>query len=255
MSGPNVSPTDALLRDISEFGLWQQAAELALAGYAVVPGVLSLSETSSLRSRAIELLTSAAAADDLTRRRVSNLLRLDEAFLTVLGDARVNTLVAAVLGDGAVLSSLQLQAVPVGAPSDPGPGGRPFGLSPTGGAPWYATATCCLNDWRQGRGTVEVVPGSHLVPPPAPLDATEAHAVECTAGSVIVANGNLWRRLGSYDGRGSLPSVGVVAVHCRDFVTPRESYPELLARLEAEENPIAAQLGAGRTRPVPPWGT
>jgi hypothetical protein len=254
MTTHELSPTVALLRDVAELDLWQHAAELALAGYAVVPGVLSLSETSSLRSRAMDLLRSSTVGADSHGRRVGNLLHLDEVFLRVLGDDRVSTLLAVVLGDGAVLSSIQIHATAAGATADPGPVDDPFGLRSTGGQALYATAICCLNDWRQGHGTVQFVPGSHLVTSRSGWDAANPMSVDCPAGSVIVANGNLWRRFGPYDGIGSLPSIGVVAVHCRDFIAPREAYADLAARLDADDNPVAALLGVRSTRSVPPGG-
>lgn len=219
--------TRTLLRDIADLELWQPATSLALAGYAVVPDVLAESEVLSLRRRAMELNDRLATAGLSIDDRAGDLLDLGPALRRFVGDERVNTLLRVVLGDGFALSSIRVSSIRPGAPTAQGPLGDPLALPWLGGQALSASATCCLNDWRAERGTVQLIPGSHLVPPRLACEQSDVVSVECPAGSVLVVNGNTWRRSGPYGGGGTLPSLGLVAVHCCSFVSPRASYPAI----------------------------
>ncbi len=247
MTGFDPAPAKGLLDLVAEFDLWQQVGELAIAGYTVLPEVLSHEETAGLRSLACDLLTGPVALQDPCGHRVWNLLKHNRTFLRLLEDDRVNVLLTVLLGEGAVLSSMHINAITPGAAAQECHVDTPFVPGPLPATALLANTIWCLNTWREGQGATEACPGSHLVRSPAPDADASMVPIECPAGSVIITNGAVWHRSGAYDQQGVLPRIGVLALYCRSFVVTQERYDTVAAQVDDAR--LAARLG--RRSPYP----
>ena len=254
MTSYDPEPATDLLHRIDTLRLHGHVTDLAIAGYTVLADVLSPTETTRFRARSVELLTGAAAVDDPCGRRVWNLLRHDALFTSLLTNPQVEALLTYLVGRHARLSSLHINTVDPGAPAQDIHHDTPFVPPPLPPHPLVANTIWCLDDWQPGHGATEALPGSHLAatyPPAGPIALT---TIECPAGSVIVTNGNLWHRSGAHPVATGASRIGILALHCRRYVTPQETYTDI-AEAIANGNPqLATRLGADAPYPFGPSG-
>ena len=254
MTSYDPEPAADLLERVGRLQLHRHVTELAIAGHTVLPDILTTTETTRLRARAVELLTSSAAVHDPCGRRVWNLLRHDSQFTRLLTDPQVEALLTYLVGRHALLSSLHINAVDPGAPAQDVHHDTPFVPAPLPQHPLVANTIWCLDDWQPRHGATEVLSGSHLAATHPPADPTGLTAVECPAGSVIVTNGNLWHRSGAHADRTGTSRIGILALYCRRYVTPQETYTDIAATLANGNALLAARLGVDAPYPFGPSG-
>ena len=171
-------------------------------GYAPLPGVLSASQVTAIRTRLAELL--AAEGDqagievhqEAGADRLADLINKGPMFDVCFTDPRVLACIAHVLGDFK-LFSLNFRA------ARPGHGRQPLHADFGGPAPTEGYQVCnsiwLLDDFTADNGATRVVPGSHrysrpareALPDPAAPHPSEVRLI-APAGTVVVFNSHLW---------------------------------------------------------------
>lgn len=189
-----------LARRIEAFDLARNITELEFSGYTVVRDVAPPEFFADLRQAILDVNQASRAKHNDGDRRglfsstVKNTLTKGRIFEQTALNAKVNTLMAYLLGDGYVLNTQSATIVSQGTPSlfihtDNAFAPEPF-------PPWALTATAVWvsEDLDEATGSTRVVPGSHrYARHPRPGEGEEsAIPIICPAGSVQIWNGATW---------------------------------------------------------------
>jgi ectoine hydroxylase-related dioxygenase (phytanoyl-CoA dioxygenase family) len=221
--------------------LEQIARDLAECGYGVLLDALGRAEVAGLRARLFEQADTEAAAGmgwfdagaasgagpvPAARRgpnqRVWMLINKGQAFRDLVLKPVIRTLLAPLLGEPFLLSSLTANiarrgGAPMALHSDQGYIPDPSAY------PMVANIAWMLGECREDNGATRVVPGSHLGrrPAGAEFQETPSVAAEGPAGSALVFDGRLWHGTGA--NRTDEPRAVVLSYFCRPFIRPQEN--------------------------------
>jgi ectoine hydroxylase-related dioxygenase (phytanoyl-CoA dioxygenase family) len=229
--------------------MWSSARDrLTEQGFAVVPGALDPTLLDRLRERVSEQAAAEAAAGVAffdsggANQRVWCLLNKGDVFRDLLRHPVVPELLAFLLGDPPLLSSL--------AANIAGPGGRAMGLHsdqkyvplPQPPYPLVATAIWMLDDFTEADGATRVVPRSHVwsCDPHADLRPATVAATG-SAGDVLVFDGRLWHGTGA--NVTETRRHGIVMHFCRPFVRQQDNFalslaPDVLRELTPDDRAL-----------------
>ncbi len=153
--------------------------------------------------------------------RIYNLLVHDPVFAQVPVHAAVLPIVAGVLDEGCLISSLSSIAI------DPGERAQPIHaddqviplVKPH--APLVCNSMWALTDFTQANGATRLVPGSHLKPNPEYGGTYETIAAEMPKGSVLIWDGALWHGGGA--NQTDTRRTGIAMNYCAGFVRQQEN--------------------------------
>jgi ectoine hydroxylase-related dioxygenase (phytanoyl-CoA dioxygenase family) len=229
--------------------MWAQARDrVTEQGYVVIPDALAPARLEQVRDRVREQAAAEAAAGVAffdsggANQRVWCLLNKGDIFRELLRHPVITELLAVLLGESLLLSSL--------AANIAGPGGRPMGLHsdqkyvplPQPPYPLVATAIWMLDDFTEANGATRVVPRSHVwsCDPHAQLRPATVAATG-PAGGVLVFDGRLWHGTGA--NRTDSPRHGIVMHFCRPFIRQQDNFslslaPDVLRELTPEERAL-----------------
>ncbi len=252
---------DAVYRDISEFRLHENIAELDAYGLTVVAA--EKAAESGFAERALEAVLSAAQRrtgqrpdleKGLTHANIGatsgqrgeqwlwRLLFDDPLFEQALMNRVCLALITYLLGYSAKLSN---SSAVIKGPVDMDGPQKPLGLhSDNRGIPapfpmyaQVANATWALTDYTLENGCVGYLPGSHLLcRQPTPDEALDdVVPVEAEAGSLIVWHGNTWHAPFPRTAPGL--RVSLLFYFCRDYLTTQERYRDAVPAEVLARNP------------------
>jgi ectoine hydroxylase-related dioxygenase (phytanoyl-CoA dioxygenase family) len=209
-------------------------SSLESRGYAVVPGFIDSDECETLASRlqfAIDAYQPRpnSVRSELDRYLIHDLVCRDFAFAKLLDDARLQQLVAPVLGEHWIMYAFTSSSLP--------PGGTNYGRrvhvdSPRfiEGYPTNIGLIWALDDFNEESGGTEVLPGSHRVAD-LPQDATfDAHheKLACERGSLVVFQARLAHRSGVNSGKRWRHALTLNA--CRSWMKQRLDWVRFVPR-------------------------
>ncbi len=238
------SSLNPLFRDIREFGLEGNVAELDAYGFTVVPADVAAPSgfAQRLLDRVLQVSEqrSGVAPDRETGSTHANAKPTGEHLFYLLMDGRefeeavmnpvVLSLITYLLGESCLLSSVTSIIK--------GPGLAPLAIHSDNSfipAPFpqyaqVANATWLLSDYTKENGALCFVPGSHRrCRQPAtlqefyPSDAnTDAIPVEAPMGSLVIWHGNAWH--GAYPRTTPGLRVNLILYFCRMYIQTQERY-------------------------------
>lgn len=244
-------------------GFEEQVLRVKLAGYTILPGLLTDAECAEARSELDRILTEEAAQRDAAEGLAGgppqgwayNLMNKSRLFERVYQVPALLQLVRHFLGEDAVLQAVMGRRVAPGASVQ----GLHYDGSLTG--PYRAPAPAdedrrvveiayglnviwCLNDFTATNGATRVVPGSHRLPSreiprggPAPGEVI----IEAPQGSALVFNIATWHGQSAHTA--AEPRYAAITPWRRSWVRPevdlsRMVLPEVLERAGAEGRTI-----------------
>jgi hypothetical protein len=225
-------------REIRDWGLEPNLAELEAFGFTVIEGALTPGQTDALRGRIVDLAQQQLGKElDLENEAghhatsyIPYLLFKDQIFKQAVVNRRPMALVNYLLGKRCILSSLGSHV------KGPGGGGlllhTDYGNNyPSPFTPYaqVANVNYALTDYTEENGALAIVPGSHrharhVMQWERKLEGGERnpHAipVEAPAGSAIIFHGSTWH--GSFARKVPGLRVNLAAFYCREYIQPQE---------------------------------
>jgi ectoine hydroxylase-related dioxygenase (phytanoyl-CoA dioxygenase family) len=207
-----------------EAELSEHAYNMATRGYSVVPAVLESAHCERLKvslSRALaEYHPGPTEQSRNDRYLMHDLLCRDPIFGQLLEDARLQDLVATLLGGSWIMYAFTSSSLP---PHGTNYGNRIHVDSPRW-VPGYAFnvgVMWALDDFTDQNGATQVLPGSHHSPgtPSSGFFDRQCVNLTCKAGSMILFDGRLFHRAG--DNRTGAWRHALTMNACRSFMKQR----------------------------------
>lgn len=186
---------------MSAAALSEHAYNMATRGYSVVPAMLEPSHRDGLKaalSRALaQYQPGPTEQSSNDRYLMHDLLCRDPIFAHLLEDARLQELLAPLLGASWIMYAFTSSSLP---PQGTNYGHRIHVDSPRW-VPGYAFnvgVMWALDDFTDDNGATQVLPGSHHSPTTPSPELFDRHCVPltCAAGSMILFDGRLFHRAG-----------------------------------------------------------
>lgn len=258
---------NGLYRELREFGLETNVAELDAFGFTIVRDALAPELTGQLRDAVLReaerFFGQPLRIDDETAHRdwrlMPYLLFKDALFERAVLNARPLALITYLLGRSCLLSSLTSHVK--------GPGGNGLLLHsdtsngvPAPFSPYSHVANCnyALTDYTESAGALAIVPGSHRrFRQPSRHEIylsgnernPEAVAIEVPAGSAVIWHGNTWH--GSFPRQLPGLRINLSLYFCRQYMQPQENYkdhiPEAVLARHGLHSRFATLLGLETT--------
>lgn len=232
--------------------LSEHAYNMATRGYSVVPAMLEPSHRDRLKaalSRALaEYRPGPTEQSRNDRYLMHDLLCRDPIFAHLLEDARLQELVAPLLGASWILYAFTSSSLP---PHGTNYGNRIHVDSPRW-VPGYAFnvgVMWALDDFTDANGATQVLPGSHHSAATPSPEFFDRHFVRltCAAGSMILFDGRLFHRAG--DNRTEAWRHALTMNACRSFMKQRFDWVRFVPAPIADAlNPQARRIIGFDTR-------
>ncbi|MGH3712932.1 MAG: phytanoyl-CoA dioxygenase family protein [Micromonosporaceae bacterium] len=175
------------------------AAEVRAKGYAIWPEFLSPARCAALRDLAQALAESEHANHYPGSTRVWDLFRHGQPFTDLLTDPCLSALLNSLLGEHHLLSDFSLNVVHPGQPVDNWHIDYPYNEmpSPVTGSILGLQCVLALDQFHEGNGATQLVPGSDNPPRNPDPQAIDQQVVFCAEpGTLLVMAAATWHRSG-----------------------------------------------------------
>jgi len=220
-----------------------QLEQLDREGYLILPDFMSPEMLSAMRSRIAELFAEEGdqAGSEFKKepftQRLANCVDKGEVFLRAIADPTVREGIAAVIGPGYKLSSVNVRSTdPLSEWSQPLH--CDMGGLPDEKGNWVCNTIWMIDDFTPENGPTRCVPGTHKSGkrPEEVLDNPSApHPDEILvtgkAGTVVIMNAHLWH--GGTANRTARPRCAMHGFYCRRD-KPQQQYQKRLLRAEVQ---------------------
>lgn len=211
--------------------------EICIAGYSIVPGVLSESELEIIRHKLDEVydlqVKEVGGEEHLREMNDAHIVRLllayDEYFLTLATNPNVLAIVERLLGDYFIIAQQNGIINPPGLENYQISWHRDLSYQHfVSTRPLAISALFCIDDFSKETGGTHVLPGSHKSEPFPSQDFVEKnqYCVTAKAGSVLVFDSMLYHRAGS--NRSSFKRRALNHLYTLPFLKQQISIPEAL---------------------------
>lgn len=171
-------------------------------GYAAVPGYYAASQCDKLKAELVQALGEYQAfpgseRSEQDKHHIHDLMNRSELFVRMLDDARLQQLLAPLLGESWIMYAFTSSSIP--------PGGINYGARMHNDCPRFAIGYTfnvgliwALDAFNENNGGTQVLPGSHHVEIAPSEDVFRKHCVQVVApqGSLIIFNARLFHRSG-----------------------------------------------------------
>ena len=216
-----------------------EKSQLDQSGIVLLKDLISVSTTSQLRERALELAIAEQKAGkghtylpNGNAQRVWNLINKGEIFEEAIQHPQMLNAMEYLLGADCTLSSFTVNILYPGAPDAGLHIDYPLSALPTPrpSFPIVANSVWFLDDFTRENGATSCVPASHLrleALPEAGVEYDDEQQICGSRGSVLIVNGSVWH--GSSENRTDKPRVALLGFFCRSILKPQQDHLKIVS--------------------------